>query len=318
MRYGIIVNPVSGKLSIDKKRKKLKKISGILGDCIIGGLDTDSKEQFCDCARDLAKKVDVLIIAGGDGTASDVINAVDSAAVLSYLPFGSGCALSYALNLPARMTEIAKKIKNGKEHSLDLILCDNSRKAFMASIGLEAAILQERKDLQKRGLKGPPAYAVAAVHQIMIDYDRVDTVIEVDGDTFTVPDALTTIITKIPYYGYRMKIVPGADFGDGYLHLLAINANQTDVMRSLAGSLMDKQHIRRVLMDKGALMESFMNMKLIKNLFIDWGIIGQYRRGAGITVITEEERHLQTDGELHRKGSVFNFKILPGALRMVY
>ncbi len=299
MKYGIIVNPVSGKLSVDRKRRKLKKVSSILrNDCVIGGLDTESKEQFCDCARDLAEKVSVLIIAGGDGTASDVINAVDSEAVLSYLPFGSGCALRYALNMPFGINKIAKQIRDGKEHCLDLILCDNSRKAFMTSIGLEAAILQERRDLRKYGIKGPPAYAIATIHQILIDYKRVDTTITVDGETFTVPHALTTIVTKIPYYGYRMKIVPYAEFGDGRLHLLAINAKQTDVMHSVVGSFIDK--------------------KIFRKLLIDQNLLGEYKAGKSIQVTTKEERYLQTDGDLYRKGTEFKFEVLPGVLKIRY
>jgi len=289
MKYGIIVNPVSGKLSIDSKMRKLKKVSSILSnDCVIGGLDAESKEQFCDCARDLAEKVAVLIIAGGDGTTSDVINAVDSEVVLSYLPFGSGCALRYALNMPFTITKIAEQIRDGKEHSLDLILCDNERKAFMASIGLEAAILQERGDLQKFGIKGAPAYAIATIHQILIDYKRVDTTIAVDGEAFIVPDALTTIITKIPYYGYKMNIVPKARFDDGNLHLLAINVSRTKAIYILVGS------------------------------FLGQNSIGKYRKGQTINITTKEERNLQTEGNLLRKGTEFKFEVLPGALKMRY
>lgn len=289
MKYGIIVNPVSGKLSVDRKRRKLKKVSSILrNDCVIGGLDTESKEQFCDCARDLAEKVSVLIIAGGDGTVSDVINAVDSEVVLSYLPFGSGCALRYALNMPFGITKIAKQIRDGKEHCLDLILCDNSKKVFLTSIGLEAAILQERGDLQKSGIKGPPAYAIATIHQILIDYKRVDTTITVDGETFTVPDALTTIITKIPYYGYKMNIVPKARFDDGNLHLLAISVSRTEAIYILVRS------------------------------FLDQNSIGKYRKGHTINITTKEERYLQTNGELYRKGTKFKFEVLPGALKIRY
>lgn len=319
MKYGIIVNPVSGKLSIDKKRRKLKKVSGVLGDdCIVGGLDTESKEQFCTCAGDLAEKVEVLVVAGGDGTVSDIINAVDSQVVLSYIPFGSGCALRYALNMPFGLKKIAEQIRDGKQHSLDLILCDNNRKAFMASIGLEAAILQERRDLQKFGIKGPPAYAIATIHQILTDYKRADTTINLDGQTYDVPNALTTIITKIPYYGYRMKIVPHAEFGDGRLHLLAINANQTDVIRGVIKSFRSERGIAKFLAGKNIPDNSFISKKAIRRLFINEELLGEYKKGSSIKVTTKQERYLQTDGDLYRKGTEFRFEVLPGALKMRY
>ncbi len=319
MKYGIIVNPVSGKLSIDKKRRKLKKVSNVLGeDCIIGGFDTESKEQFCACAKDLAEKVEVLIVAGGDGTVSDIINAVDSEVVLSYLPFGSGCALRYALNMPFGLKKIAEQIRDGRQHSLDLILCDNSRKAFMASIGLEAAILQERRDLQKFGIKGPPAYAIATIHQILTDYKRADTTINIDGQTYNVPNALSTIITKIPYYGYRMKIVPHAEFGDGHLHLLAINANQTDVIRGVINSFRSERGIAKFLTGNNMPDDSFISKKAIRRLFINEELLGEYKNGSCIRITTKQERYLQTDGDLYRKGTEFRFEVLPGALKMRY
>jgi len=319
MKYGIIINPVSGKLSIDKKWRKLKKVSKVLGgDCVVSGFDTDSKEQFCACAGDLAEKVGVLIVAGGDGTVSDIINAVDSEVVLSYLPFGSGCALRYALNMPFGLKKIAEKIRDGKQHSLDLILCDNNRKAFMASIGLEAAILQERRDLQKFGIKGPPAYAIATIHQILTDYKRADTTINIDGQTYNVPNALSTIITKIPYYGYRMKIVPHAEFGDGHLHLLAINANQADVIRGVINSFRSERGIAKFLAGKNIPDNSFISKKAIRRLFINEQLLGEYKKGLSVNVTTKQERYLQTDGDLHRKGTEFRFEVLPGALKMKY
>jgi diacylglycerol kinase (ATP) len=319
MKYGIIANPVSGKLSIDKKRRKLKKVSDTLGgDCVLGGLDTESKEQFCACAGDLTEKVEVLIVAGGDGTVSDIINAVDSEVVLSYLPFGSGCALRYALNMPFGLKKIAEQIRDGNQHSLDLILCDNNRKSFMTSIGLEAAILQERRDLQKFGIKGPPAYAIATIHQILTDYKRADTTINIDGQTYNVPNALSTIITKIPYYGYRMKMVPNAEFGDGHLHLLAVNANQADVIRGVINSFRSERGIAKFLTSKNIQDSSFISKKAIKRLFINEQLLGEYKKGTSIRITTQEERYLQTDGDLYRKGTEFRFDVLPGALKMRY
>lgn len=289
MKYGIIVNPVSGKLSIDGKRRKLKKVSSILrNDCVIAGFDTKSKEQLCDCARELAAKVSVLIIAGGDGTASDVINAVESEVVLSYIPFGSGCSLRYALNLPSDITKIAKQIRDGKEHRLDLILYDDGRKVFLASIGLEAAILQRRDDLQKLGIKGLPAYAIATIHQILKKNQRVDMTVTIDGETFTVPGVLTAIITKIPYYGYKMNIVPKAGFDDGNLHLLIINESRIKSIYIMARSFLAQNNT------------------------------GLYRKGRTVTITTKQERYLQTNGELCRKGTKFKFEVLPGALKIIY
>lgn len=289
MRFGIIANPKSGPASIARKTQSLRKAAGILGsDSVVAGLDTANRDEFVRRAKTLAEEVDVLVVAGGDGTFSDIINAVDPETVLSYLPFGSGCALRYAMGLPPQLTRVAKQIKDGRLRRLDLILCDETVKAFMASVGLEGDILYRREALQNSGVHGPQAYAMATFGSFFADLERTHTTIAVDGQTLIVPDAVTTIVTKIPYYGYKMKVVPNAVFDDGRLHLLAVNSGWGEIVQNLANS------------------------------FIDQNKIGTYRTGRQIQLTVSRERHAQTDGNLYRRGTSFHFRVLPQALKMWY
>ncbi len=289
MRFGIIANPKSGPTSVARKTQMLREAAKILGnDTIVAGLETTSKGQFIDCAMDLARQADVMIVAGGDGTFSDIINAVDSETTLSYMPFGSGCALRYALGMPPQMNRIARQIRDGRLHRLDLILCDDTVKAFMASVGLEGDILNRRESLQASGVRGPQAYAMATLGSFVADLERTDMTITVDGKTLAVPGAVTTIVTKIPYYGYNMKVVPNAAFDDGHLHLLAVNSGRGELMHTVASA------------------------------FIDENRMGTYRAGREIQIEMPHERHAQTDGTLYRKGKTFRFRVLPQALNMWY
>jgi len=289
MKFGIIANPKSGATSVARKAETLRKASQILGgDTVLACLDTTSREEFLLCAQDLAEKVDVMIVAGGDGTFSDIINAVGSDVTLSYIPLGSGCALRYALDLPPQVTRIARQIRDGRLHELDLILCDESVKAFMASVGLEADILHRRETLQAGGVRGPHAYAMATFGSFFADLERTDMTITVDDRTFVVPGAVTAIVTKIAYYGYNMKIVPDAVFDDRHLHLLAINSGWAELVQSLATSFMEGNRF------------------------------GRHEKGRQIRIAMSQPRHAQTDGNLYRQGTEFNFRVLPKALKMWY
>ncbi len=85
-----------------------------------------------------------------------------------------------------------------------------------------------------------------------------------------------------------MNIVPKARFDDGNLHLLAISVSRTEAIYILVRS------------------------------FLDQNSIGKYRKGHTINITTKEERYLQTNGELYRKGKKFKFEVLPGALKIRY
>lgn len=289
MRFGIITNPTSGTTSISHKARALQQVKEILGDdCTIGGLDTQSKAEFAQCAVDLARRVEVLIVAGGDGTASDVINAVGTDMIFSYLPVGSGCALRSALGLPPQLTRAAKKIKEGRLRFLDLILCDGTRKAFMASVGLEGDILSRRESLRENGIKGPQAYAMATFGSFFADLERTNMSILIDGEELAVSDVVTAIVTKIPYYGYNMKVVPNAVFDDGYLHLLAVNSGWGEIVQNLA------------------------------NAFLNENKLGIYRNAREIRIALQEERYGQADGNIYRKDTSFHYKVLPRDLKMWY
>jgi len=288
MKYGIIANPASGKQSLKRKRRALARAAGILGPgCVVEGLETTSREQFAECAGDLAKRVDTLVVAGGDGTISDVINAVDSRTTLGYLPLGSACALGQVLGLPFSADKAAARIRSGRVHHLDLILCNNDKKAIMASIGINSFTLQVREKLLKMGIKGGMAYAIGTT-AAYFRYKRTDVTIDADGERLILPRVISTIIAKTPSFGYRMILLPEARIDDGRLHLLAVNVGYLSVA-----------------------------CNLLKSFFAPVRT-GVYRKATNISITLKEPRFLQLDGNIYRRDRQFHFTVLPGALRLVY
>ena len=103
--------------------------------------------------------------------------------------------------------------------------------------------------------------------------------ISLDDETLVVPNAVTAIVTKIPYYGYKMKVVPNAVFDDGQLHLLAINSGWAEIVGGMA------------------------------NAFLYENKLGIYRKAREIRITMQRERYAQLDGSIYRKGTDFP---LPG------
>lgn len=289
MKYGIIANPVSGKRSLDDKIKILKEVAGILNDATIDGLDTKSPEEFSHCALELSQRVDKLLVAGGDGTFSLVMNSVSKDVPLGFLPFGSGDVLRHTFNLPHCPKENARLIKNGKEHLIDAISCDGKTKALFASIGIEGNILLERDNYLEKNIRGFTAYGLATFKILFDGYVNADLRVSVDRKEVTTSKSLTAVITKTPYYGYGFKVVPQAQVDDGYLHLLILNAGPIGTLYALATSLAGGNRI------------------------------GEYYRAREININASTEQLLQRNGDSEKeKRTSFSFKVLPKELKIIF
>lgn len=286
MHYAIITNPVSGKMSADQKRSALAKPAQILN-AEIHGLETVTADDFGQCARELAGKCDVLVAAGGDGTLSDVINSISTArTTIAYLPLGSGNSVAYALGLKGSLSHMAMRIREGRIREYDLIDCDEKRRSFMGSVGLEGTILRLRDQYLVRGGTGFKVYLRAVLRAYFKEYKRLLAEITVDGITFIVKDLLTMMVFKQPYYGYGMRIIPRARFDDGLLHILCIRSG-------LFGSIF------------GAVTS-----------FTIGNRVGQYLTGRQLAVKLERPVVLQVDGNIGWESDVFNFRVLPKALKI--
>jgi len=289
MKYGIIANPVSGKRSVDEKLRILNEVAGILKDTTIAGLDTTSPEEFSRCAHELSQKVETLVVAGGDGTFSLVMNNVSRDIPLAFLPFGSGDVLRHTFSLPRCPKENARLIQKGTEHLLDVICCDGDKKALFASIGIEGSILLERDKYLEKDLLGFTAYGLATFKVLFDGYIHADLRVAMGNKEVTTSGSLTAVITKLPYYGYGFKVVPQAQFDDGYLHLLILNAGPIGTLYALATSLMGGNRM------------------------------GEYYRAKEIDITTSTEQLLQRNGDPEKeKRKNFSFKILPKELKLVF
>lgn len=223
-KFAIIVNPVSGATTAAEKRTVLEPAAAVL-DAEIHGLDTSSPEELRQCARELSAQCDVLVAAGGDGSFSDIINAVDTAETpIAYLPLGSGNAMRYALGYKGGLVEIAERIRDGSIHQYDLIDCDNKRRSFTASLGIAGDIIRSREEYLNKGVTGLKAYLLAAIDAFFTRYRPAPAVLTLDDTPVKIDDLLILMVVKQPYYGFGMNVVPDARFDDGLLHVLFINA----------------------------------------------------------------------------------------------
>ena len=286
MHYAIITNPVSGSMAVDQKRAALAQAAEIL-DTEIHGLDTTTAEEFGQCARELATRCDVLVAAGGDGTFSDIINAIDTVQTpVGFLPLGTGNALRHALQYKGELADIAVRIRNSEICEYDLINCDEKKRAFTSSVGIEGTITRLRQHYRARGGTGFKTYVRAVLNSYLKDYERANAKITVDDYTFEVRNLLTLMVVKQPYYGFGMKVVPRARFDDRQLHILCVSSGL--IKTAIGGTA----------------------------AFIIGNRTGEYLTGRQLTVKLDRPLILQTDGDEGWSADSFSFTILPKALKI--
>jgi diacylglycerol kinase (ATP) len=286
MRYAIITNPVAGRFSVAQKSKLLADASRILSAEVIG-LDIKTRDEFAARATEVASSVDVLVVAGGDGSISDIINAVDTHQTpISYLPMGSGNALAHGLAYPAEISRAAMRIREAEIRAFDLIDCSGRKRALIASVGIEGTVLKLRNQYVTRGVRGFSSYFRAFLKGYVGQHKQEGVVMEIDGVSHRINSLLSLMIAKHPYYGYGMKLLPKARLDDGELHVLCTTGSLTQLAC------------------------------VVMSAFTVGNRFGRFFRGKELVVRCERPLALQTDGELAWEADLFTFKILPKALRI--
>lgn len=285
-KYAMIANPASGPMTLEEKRSALASACAVL-EAEIHGLDTTSPEELRQCAREVAGQCDVLVVAGGDGSFSDILNAFDTSQIpLAYLPLGSGNAMSSALGYKGSLVDMALRIRDGSIHQYDLINCDNQRRAFTASLGIAGDIIRTREQYLNKGVTGFKAYLMAAVDAYFTKFRPMPAEITLDDRPLKIRDLMILMVVKQPYYGFGMNVVPNARFDDGLLHVLCIHAG---LFTAAYGAL---------------------------SSFTIGNRTGQYHRAEKVLFTADHPLPLQIDGNDAWDAKSALFQILPKALRI--
>ena len=182
-RVAAFVNPNAGSAAVEAIRKALDG-------CFAGGgtrLEIDEIREGDDLGamvrERLAKGVDLVIAAGGDGTVSAVADALaGSGTPLGILPMGTANVLARELEIPLDVEAAARLLVDG--HSLatiDALRVGERHYLTQVGVGLDALMIRDTTAERKRRF-GKLAYVLSAARHLVGFQPRRFT-IEVDGRT---------------------------------------------------------------------------------------------------------------------------------------
>ncbi|MBM3298816.1 MAG: NAD(+)/NADH kinase [Deltaproteobacteria bacterium] len=150
-------------------------------------------------ARSLDAAVDRLVVAGGDGTISEVLNGlVDPSRIpILHIPTGTANMLARDLGLPFRPDALADVAESGLLQRMDMGLIGSHRFLFLVTAGFDATVTRELRAGRGRRL-GYRGY-IAPILKALSRYEPVDLEVTVDGGEKV--EGRQVMVLNVRHYG---------------------------------------------------------------------------------------------------------------------
>lgn len=218
-RVLIIVNPAAGR--VRSHRRHLDRVVAELRarGCSVAIRDAGAQPGGAEhLARTAEPEFDVIVAAGGDGTAAAVVNGMGgSPRPLALLPLGTANVLATEIGLPRRAADCAELIASAPSALVWPGRIGGRLFLTSASAGFDADVVAAVDDRFKRRA-GRLAF-LWAVAACLRRYRERRLVVRADGIEYAAGGA---IATTGPLYAGRFVIAPEARLADPLLHLVLL------------------------------------------------------------------------------------------------
>lgn len=227
----VLVNPRSGlPTSFSVVRRALDRHWDVAG-CDLAYQFSQSKEDGAAKARRaVARGVDTILVAGGDGTLSSIGRVLLGTGVaLGSIPLGSGNGFARHFGIPLASERAVAALAGAEVRAIDVGVVDDRPFLVTCSMAWDAAIA---RSFAKTPIRGVVPYLFAGVHEFLL-FEAQEMVVEIDGgEQITFPDPLVFTVANLSQYGGGAKIAPEARPDDGFLELVV--ALRQDVPKLIA------------------------------------------------------------------------------------
>ncbi len=227
-RYKIIVNPASGRGEGGREIVNIKRLLNS-HNLDFDLITTESPGHAIELTQQaVAEGFEVIVAAGGDGTANEVINGLMLAkeaglsATMGVLPVGQGNDFAYSMNIPTELEPACETLSRSYRLVIDVgrvtggLYPEGRFFGNGIGIGFDAVVGFEAIKLKR--LHGFPAYLVAALKTIFLFFNAPKVRIELDDETLIQPSLLVSIMNGRRMGGGFM-MAPESCPDDGFFDL---------------------------------------------------------------------------------------------------
>ncbi|RYY52865.1 MAG: YegS/Rv2252/BmrU family lipid kinase [Chitinophagaceae bacterium] len=211
-----IINPISGTRSKKNLRQVVEKKTSEAGisyevfPSVASGDYVFLKEYI------LERKVTDVVIAGGDGTVSQVVGSLmDTKVNFGIIPCGSGNGLAYAAGIPKKAELALEVVFSGKALSTDGFEINGRFACMLSGLGFDAKVAHDFAQQPKRGL-------ATYVQQVLKNFLSAKTYpfeIRLNKRKLET-DAFFISIANSNQFGNNFTIAPAASLSDGLIDIV--------------------------------------------------------------------------------------------------
>jgi YegS/Rv2252/BmrU family lipid kinase len=234
LRTLVVVNPASrGGAARRRFERLLPRVREVLGDCDVEW--TRGPRDAERIAREGVRAgVGRVVVAGGDGTLSEVVTGILAAdlgryAELGFLPLGTGGDLRRTLGLPADTEAALGAIARGECRAIDAGRAryrDRSGRdstvyfANIASLGI-SGLTTELVNRAPKALGGRVSFLIGTLRSIA-SYRALPVSLRLDGETVHEGPLVLATAANGRFFGGGMEVAPRARPDDGLLDVVVI------------------------------------------------------------------------------------------------
>lgn len=250
-----------------------------------------------DTGKGLAKHaldagVDLVLVAGGDGTVRVVCGALaNTGTTLAIVPSGTGNLLAGNMKIPFDVERALDVALRGRTTSIDILEVtepdrDVQYAAVMCGVGADAAVLDDTNEELKNQI-GVAAYVIAGLSHVRARPFRAT--VTVDDDEPLVRDASLVMVGNVSDLQAGLTLMPEASAKDGALDVLIASPRSQLELTQIVSAVL-AQAREPSTMDR--------------------------RKGTRVHIALAEEELYQLDGDVIGTTTEVSFEVLPSALKL--
>jgi len=239
------------------------------------------------------EKITDVVIAGGDGTISQVVGSLTNCTVnFGIIPCGSGNGLAFAAKIPKQPAKALEIVLNGKAFLIDGFLVNGKFACMLFGVGFDAKVAHEFSKQQKRGLS---TYA-RLVARNFFSTGTYPFSIHCKKQSFST-EAYFISIANSNQFGNKITIAPKALLSDGLLDIV--------IIKKTAKPLLLLNLLKQVLTGRPNQLEKAFQQPVV------------YFQAEEITIENKSEAPIHIDGDPAETSSKIEIRIKKKCFRLI-